>query len=381
MKQEAMGRTSEFLRRHRTLVVCVLIAAAFAIAHGAHVKAGFRKYQWEDRLFIQHNDGAIHSFGDCFTRSSVWPGLYRPLTTNLYYFVGRKLFSNRIEVHHLISIDFYLANGFLLYLIGLSLIPLPWAAIAPIIFVSRLSHAEVVANSCEFQSLLSVFFTLLALKLFIASGKRQERLFQTLSMMAFTLALLSKETAVVFPALLIAFGWLLDVRFSWRRYLAPTLAAGLCIVLFVLLWQQVAGYQDTGLHFDASFSNIAGNYSAYLLSFFNLLTYKSQSIIMAPAVSRLATTPAMHAAFIVLLAACVIFFMVHKKLRGDYATSARMFVFGILFFVIVSAPYVILTGRQFMRYGYLGHAGLALSSAALLGAIARLILRRTPQPV
>ena len=371
-----MSRARESFSRHRTLVVCLLIAAAFAAAHGGRVKAGFHRYQWEDRIFIDQNDRSIHSLADCFTKTSVWPGLYRPLTTNLYYFLGRHLFSSRIEVYHVISVVFYLANAFLLYLISLRLMALPWAALAPLIFASRLAHAEVVTNSCESQSLLSVFFTLAALYLFMKSGARRNWLFQALSLAAFALALLSKETAVVFPALVIVFGGLLDAQLSWKRYLSTTLAAGLCIVIFVLAWKRIAGYQDTGLHFNVSFSNIVGNYSAYLLSFSDFLTFKSPSVVMTPAVSGIASTQTARIVFIILTAAAVAFFFLgHQTLKGELAAAARVFFFGLLFFLIAEAPYVILAGRQFMRYAYLGHAGLALSAGVSARAIATALRR------
>jgi hypothetical protein len=376
MAPNVAGGIGTFAHRYRAISAFLMIGAAFAIAHGPRVKANYREFQWEDREFIQHNARAIQSLWNCFSKSSVWPGLYRPLTTNLYYFVGRQFFSNQIEVHHLINVAMYLANGFVLYLICLNLFPHPWAFLPPIIFVSRVSHVEVISNTCEFQSLLSIFFTLLALHLFIASQTRAKRLLEMLSIVAFGLALLSKETAVVFLFLLPAYGWLFDRQFSWRRYLAPILASALSTMLFVVLLRHVVGHNRPPLAFDASLSNVVRNYSTYLLAFSNLLTYKLQSIVMVPLVANLASTRLAQLCLSVLAGTSAVFFLIHHRLRGAYIAPARTFVFGILVFVIGAAPYVILSGRLFMRYSYFGHAGLAISSGVVLREVASSIFRR-----
>jgi hypothetical protein len=376
MRGKALSGTAEFVSRHRTIVVIVLIVAAFAAVQGTRVNSGFKKYQWEDKLFIAQNERSIHSLADCFTRISVWPGLYRPLTTNLYYYIGRKLFGSRIEGFHIVNIAFYLANAFLLYMICLKLMAQPWAALAPIVFVTRLAHAEVVTNTVEFQSLLSVFFTLWALYFFIESRSARRNLFRGLSLASFALALLSKETVATSPAFAIAFGWLFDKRFSWRRYATSVLAAGVCIVVFLLIWKRVAGHQHTGLHFDWSFSNIIGNFTAFFLSFSDILTFKSPSPIMAPRVAQLAATAPARLAFFCVALSSIGLFLRHRSLKDKSAGLGRVIIFGLVFFLIAEAPYTVLAGRQFMRYAYFGHAGLAVSAAAAIEGIVAAIRRR-----
>ena len=377
-RRKVQSRLHAADRRWYTPVLGLLvIAAAFAVVHGSRVRDNYSTYQWEDKLFIRHNEATIHSLKDCFTKRPVWNGLYRPLTTNLYYFIGRKLFASRIEVYHLINLSLYLANALLLYLICLNFLPHAWALLPPAIFVSRISHVEVISNACEFQTLCSVFFTLLAFKLFMMARTRQRIWPEVFSLGVFILALLSKETAIVFPLLLFAFGWLFDTPRAWLHYIAPLLAVALWTVLFVLIFRAVTGYKPTGFAYDVSFSNVAGSYSAYFLVFFNLFTYGLQNIVMVPAVAELAAADSTKLIFTVLPAAAGIFFVLHRRMPAGYGFSARVTAFGFIWFVIVIAPYVVLQSRLYMRYSYFGHAGLAICTAVLLRELKLLLFPKS----
>lgn len=322
-------------------------------------------------VFIRHNAATIHSIQDCFTKRPVWPGLYRPLTTNLYYYLGRRLFANDIGVHHLVNVAFYLANGFLFYLLCLNLLPRPWALLAPVLWVSRYAHVEVVSNTCEFQGLLSVFFTLLALKLFVMARKRESRAYEAGSLAAFVLALLSKETAVVFPALAALFGRFFDSKAAWRHYVPPFAIAGAWTILFAFVLRATTDFQPTGFTYSFSFSKLTRDYTAYLLSFLNVLTYRLENIIMIPQIADLAGSRRLRLVFILFAAASGTSLVIGPRPKGRDAESVRLVTFGFLFFVIATAPYVILESRLFMRYSYFGHAGLALCLTALAQHITR----------
>jgi hypothetical protein len=365
----------------RPWAVLALVVAAFAIVHGQHAMANISVVHWEDTVFLRHNTAAIRTLGDCFTKRPVWPGLYRPLTTNLYYYLGRTLFSDRIEAYHLVNVVLYLANGLLLYLICTSFFPGFWALVPPTVFVSRYAHIEVVYNTCEFQTLLSVFFTFLAFNLFIMARMRRRLLLEVLSIGAFVLALLSKETAVVFPALLLAYGRLFDKRRAWHHYLPSIGVAAIWMVLFAAILRGVTGNEPTGFTYSLALKDLLGNYSAYLLAFLNLLTYRLDSIVMVEAIPPLASSWLMKAMFAVLVSASVAAFVLHSRLQRHrfwrpYAEFAKPLLLGLAFFVITTSPYAILESRLFMRYGYVGHAGLAVCAGGLIWMIVTLLLRR-----
>ncbi len=365
----------ELPARAQVILAVLVITLAFAVVHGARAVDNFSELQWEDRAFIRHNEATIHSVGDCFTKRPLWPGLYRPLTTNLYYFLGRKLFSNNIGVHHLINVLIYLSNGFLLYLICLSFMPRLWSLIPPAFLVSRFAHVEVVSNTCEFQGLASVFFTLLAFKFFIMGRSKGKRLFGYLSVAAFILALFSKETALVFPALLAVYVWFFEKRSAWRSLVAPTVAAAAWTILFAAVFRGTSDFQSTGFVYNLSVSHLLGGFTAYFLTFFNWLTFRLEDIIMIPRAAELAGMLVFQMCLLAFLAASIAFGAMKKKSTGEFGTAGRILTFGFLFFVVGAAPYVILEARLFMRYGYLAHAGLAISGAGLLYAVVSLVLR------
>ena len=75
-------------RGSRYLVALALVLAFGASVHAHRFVHNFRHHHWEDWRFFRHDHEFIHTLADCFTQPGAWPGLYRPLSTNLYYFWG-----------------------------------------------------------------------------------------------------------------------------------------------------------------------------------------------------------------------------------------------------------------------------------------------------
>jgi protein O-mannosyl-transferase len=362
-------------RRRDVGVGVAIVLAAVAVAQGPAFLESFHRRHWEDRRFFVHSQTHISTIGECFTRPSTWPGLYRPLTTNCYYLLGRRLWRNRIEVYHAINLAFFAANGLLLLWLCLDWMPPPWAWLAGALFVSRLAHHELVANAVEFQVLASVFFALLALKLFLVGRRSDRRSFEALALLVFVLALLSKESIVVWPAILGLHGWLFDRPSAARRYLPPVLvAAAWALLLTLVIWPRVTP-EPTGFAYDLS-AAAAGRYVAYLLVFLNPLCWGlPRDTDMPPAVLRLAASRVAQTAFCVLVLAVGAAAWRWRR-RPPAESAGRLAVFGLGWFLLAAAPYVILEDRLFMRYSYFPHAGLAVAVAALAWSLAQRFRRR-----
>jgi hypothetical protein len=351
----------------------VAIVLAFAAVHGRRVADNFGEYQWEDRKFIRHNQVYVHSVGDCFTQRPLWNGLYRPLTTNLYYYLGRQLFDNRIQVHHAINIIFYLLNGFLLFWICRRFLPGYWAMAPPVMWVSRFAHVEVVCNSCEFQALLAAFFVLSSLGLFVAARVKARVGLMVLSVVFFGLALLSKETSVVLPGILIGLALLFEKRSAWKHYLWHAAVVAVWIVLFIAVLKGVTDAKPTGFLYDFSPANLSVNLGGYMLVFLNLLTHSLDSVVMVSGVAAMAENWFMRVAVLGLGLISSLYAVFHRRWKGKFHVSAQLITFGLLFFFCAAAPYVILEGRLFMRYSYLPHAGLAIVAGVVLREVAWLV--------
>jgi hypothetical protein len=225
-----------------------------------------------------------------------------------------------------------------------------WALLVPILFASRLANVEVVTHSCEFQSLFSVFWALLCVEWFIEQRFRW-------SVVAFLLALASKETAIVIPVILIAHGLLFDREGKRRPSLRDFRLLGHLAVAG--LWTAtLLAFHDgaTGFRYDLTPSNVLGNLAAYLLAFCNLLVWPLEDWVMPASVSAAANWRVIQVGGAVLMALCLVSFA--------RAGRARIVAFGFAWFVIATLPSAIFAGRLFMRYGYFGYAGLSIAASA-----------------
>jgi hypothetical protein len=360
-------------------VGAVAVLAAVAVAQGPAFVEALHRRHWEDRRFFVHNQRNISTIGQCFTLPSTWPGLYRPLTTNCYYFLGRTLWGNRIEVYHAINLAVFTANALLLLWLCLDWMPAPWAWLAGVLFASRLAHRQLVCNSVEFQALASVLFALLGLKLFLAGRRSDRRALEVLALAAFVLALLSKEAAVAWVAIVGLHGWLFDRPAAAPRYLPPVLTAvAWALALWLVIRPRVTP-EPTGFTYDLS-AAVLERYVAYFLAFFNPLCLGTPAETdMSPAVLALAPSRAAQGAFcLTLLAETAALWRARRWTPG--ADAWRLLAFGYGWFLVAAAPYVALQDRLFMRYGYFPHAGLAVALSSLGWALEQR-LRRRPAPL
>jgi hypothetical protein len=326
---------------------------ALAWAHGARILGNLETAQWEDALFFRYTHQHVHTLVDCFRLRGPYPGLYRPLTTNLFYFLGLRFFGERLLGYHLILAALVIANAVLLHRIAYRLLPAGWALLAPLLWASRLANVEVVTHTCEFQGLCSTFWLLVAIDAFSRDSG-------WLSTVAAALALLSKETALVLPAILLTYH--LTVERKQLRVLVGPLAVSL---VWIAGWLALRG-EGTGFTLDLTAPNLVRNLAAYLLSFSNLLVRPLENWIMPPAVAGLAGRRAVEVSM-----ACLIGLDLLALLRGN---RVRIATFGCTWWLLATLPVAPFQRRLFMRYAYFGHAGLAIAvsaTGALLTELAR----------
>jgi len=354
---------ARWTRSRLTAAAVLIVIAAMGAAHGRTLVRNLSRHHWEDWRFFRHNKAHIASLADGFTQPSAWPGLYRPLSTNVYYYLGRKLFGTRVEAYHLVNAACFAANAVLVFLIAAHLLPGAWSLLPPLLFASRVAHAQVVCFTSEFQALSSVFLTLVATLLFLEGRSRESRRLELAALAPFALALLCKESSVVWPAILLVHARLLDRPGSWRRCLPALALAGAWAVVFALLRHAVGAGAPTGFAYDASLA-VLGRAAAHLLSFSNLLAYTTSLDVPLPeAVERLSGTLVVRAGFALLLAV-----EAGLLLRRPASRALGAAAFGFAWFLLGAAPFLFFEDRLFMRYGYFAHAGLALAVAALLQA-------------
>jgi len=357
----------------------LLVLAAFAVAHGPRVVRNLPKPHWEDTRHFRHNRDQIHSLADVFRKPSAWPGgaeaTYRPLSGNLYYLAGRVLFANRLEAYHVVGAVTYVLNGVLLLLLSRRLLPDPWSMLPPVLFVSRLAHMQVITYTSEFDGLSYVTFGLLGLLCLIDEGGSTLRARDALAAGAFGLAVLCKEAAIVWPAVVATYGWLFRRPRAWRRFLGAFALVGVWAMAYPFIIRRLYDGTRPAFAIDLRPTALLTCYGAYLISFLNPLVPdvdpEKAGWAMPPRVVALAESPAMLLATAASIAVLVLAVVLVRVRPPALSAPTRVAALGFAWFVMATAPFAVLADRLFMRYSYAGHAGLALCVGGLAAGVAQ----------
>jgi len=241
-----------------------------ALAGGIYFASVNFGYVLDDAIVIEDNDFTKKGFGgitDHLTSESMEgyfgkqmnlvPGnRYRPLslvTFAMEYGVTGKLSPG---LSHFINIVFYLLTGWLLFLV-LQLIAqnapkwetsfsaenkTAFAFIATLLYIAHPLHVEVVANIKGRDELMAMLFSIWALYFFYKDGLNPQRKHLIIGGVLYFLALLSKENAITFLAIVPLTVYFFIGRNTFRSI--PTLIG---VTILYLMWRfSVSGVPDFG---------------------------------------------------------------------------------------------------------------------------------------
>lgn len=179
------------------------LALIFLIALLIFWPSLFMFYANDDLFFLKiSNIGGIGGFFNLIKGPDGF-GIYRSLSTQVYYFLSWKLFNLNPLSLHIISFIFFFGVVYLIYRLVLELLSgrlkseqaSPIALISAFFYSVSASHFGQLYYLAAFQELEMTFFVLLSCIAFLKNRK-------LLSFIVFILGLLSKETAVVTPLLI-----------------------------------------------------------------------------------------------------------------------------------------------------------------------------------
>ncbi len=174
-------------------------------------------------------------------------GFYRPIA-RLSFALESIWAGYGASAWHVSNLAFHFVNSLLVFALASRLCASRLAALfAAAIFTVHGTRPEAVVWIAGRFDLLATFFVLLGLILFIQSaGDAAGPLHGYLSLVCMTLAILSKESAFIFP--LLAALWLISDRGWSRRHLIPLLPyfllAGTLFALRWLVFGGIGGYRD-----------------------------------------------------------------------------------------------------------------------------------------
>lgn len=328
--------------------------------------------------FVGDDDAIINSRADLrglqnipdFFTSSAYPGqasvgLYRPLTLSSYAF--NFAFSEKPAGFHILNILLHALNVVLIFLITCMFASKKIAYLSSFLFLFLPIHTEAVSSIVGRSELLSVFFILLALLLFLENK-------HVWASLIFLCALLSKEFAVVFLPLI---GLLMLIEVVEIKRLKKFVGVGLhylypLAIYFFLRYLILDKYAFGGLAFDRvtaplAFLNLKerifnGFLSLFLYfkkTFYPVGLSPDYSFNQIPAVQNLFSSFQTVAGLVLLLGIIAMIVWGQKKLKIAASILLVPFVF-------ISNMFFITSGAFAERWWYLPSFGIAVMIAIFL---------------
>lgn len=186
---------------------------------------------------------------------------YRPLTTQVWFFINQSLFGLNPLPFHLEALFLHIINGILFYLIVRKVFKSERVAlISAVLYTLSVAHFLSLYYISSFQEIGKTFFIFLSILLFPR--------YLILSVLAFVAALLSKETAIVLPFLLITLDYLKLKKLNFKKAIPFFLVAFVYVVVRLFGFQTIFGQGD--YHLTSSISEVFQNLKWYVIWSFGL---------------------------------------------------------------------------------------------------------------
>lgn len=174
-------------------------------------------------------------------------GRYRPLSLILFA-VEHQIFGQQAWVGHLMNILYFGLTGMVLYLLLLQLFQTRFskeqayfvALAAALLFVAHPIHTEAVANIKGRDEILSLLGSLSALYFSLRAFSEKRPLFNIIAGILFFLALLSKENAITFLAI-VPLSYYLFTKIDFSKNIKQLLPFAAAAVLFLIIRSSVLG--------------------------------------------------------------------------------------------------------------------------------------------
>ncbi len=238
------GKSFQEKLRTRTGVVVVLAAVALFSA-ALYLPSTRYGFVWDDDTLITNNSLLAHSRpADIFSRG-FWAGspeqvagpgasYYRPLVT-LSFWLDLKVSQTNPHWFHLVNLLLYALAAVAVTLVLWELLHSGvWALLGGLLFAAHSSHVESVAFVSGRTDILLTLFIGIAAFALLRSLRKHNRWWWLAVPPAFGLALLSKETAVLFPLLVALAPLLVGMRYD-RHHWLPLLAILAVLAGYLLL--------------------------------------------------------------------------------------------------------------------------------------------------
>ncbi len=270
---------------------------------------------------------------------------WRPLLL-LVFSLEWHLWKDWVVGYHVINTLFHIFDAFLLFFILFFLFQNRWLSfLTALIFLIHPLQTEAVTYVNSLGDSLSAFFIFLGL-LFYLDFRRSEKpaiksLSYFLSIIAYPLALMSKETAIILPALILIVDFVFLSKFSFKEKIEKiikTICPFLVIAfLYIFLRATVLNFKNT-FNLYGEENLFTQNFHFRLFSFFKILTLYFR-LLFLPLDLHMERNVEMATSFFslpVILGAFLFFILIILALTQF--KKLPIVSFGILWFFIGLAP-------------------------------------------
>jgi protein O-mannosyl-transferase len=261
------------------LTLALLIILGFFV-YGRAING---KFIWDDEYLIQNNPQIkdlsqvlkLYSQDMGGKNNTHGYGFYRPLA-NTVYAVDYSFNKLNAGIYHLSSIIFHILAAFsICLLINLLLSNWPVALLTGILFLIHPAQTEAVAYISGLADPLAALFMALGLIFYIKYQSHRKRSLYCLALLTYLMALLSKETSLIFPALILLYHYVFKKKFRIKEFLPVLLMVFLylffrsAIAKIGFFTQTIPFWQVVIKRLPGFFAAIAG-YTRILIFPFNL---------------------------------------------------------------------------------------------------------------
>jgi Tfp pilus assembly protein PilF len=161
--------------------------------------------------------------------------LYRPLSKAMFA-IEWQLSPNNPHFHHLVNVVLYALGCVLLFFVLLQYtkINVYFSFLVVLLFAAHPIHTEVVANIKSRDEILSMIFLMLSLLSISSYLKNSKTLHFVLALVSFFLGLLSKESAIVYVALVPLFIYFFKENSTKQNFKISAAIAGVALLYIAI---------------------------------------------------------------------------------------------------------------------------------------------------
>jgi hypothetical protein len=303
-------------------------------------------------------------------------GFYRPLTTQVFYFLGRSLFSLNPFPLHLISMSFFLTITYLVYVLTDILTKQKKTALVTAFFYSisaiHFGHAYYLST---FQEVGMAFFFLIALIQIIKYYQTFKITNYSISLTSFILSLISKETAVIFPFIafstLLFFGNKKLTKHELNKIIKTMLPFFIILAIYIYFHFFLYG-TPSGDYYQFNFSphkitNTLFWYFLWTLSIPEMfIDFVGPRLSVNPKLFTYWSNDVFKIGISFVIFVTIFFFSFTKNISKNIKHKIKLIVFTSLWFVLTISPVLFLPDHKFSFYLTLPAVGIYILLAYFL---------------